>query len=208
MSETWHQHRKQQNRDDIIAAGRQLFFSQGFPGVSVKDVCEQAGVSRVTYYKHFQSIDELVFTVQMQALEHLSENIQINDDPQLSGRDRLHRMLQAWSVYTLQNKADMRFILLFDLHYDAYPPDAKLLNQYKAFIDLKKQTHFLNAPLQAGISDGSLRPDLHVLETGEFIFTAMMGLLQKLSFGDPTKPQTHPISQRMIDMILSSLSPR
>lgn len=184
MNETWHQHRKHQNHEDLIDAGRELFLKHGFPGISVKDVCEQAGVSRVTYYKHFESIEDLVFAVQMRALEHMSDFVQAADatrDSRDDGATRLRRMLEAWSTYAAENKAYMKFILLFDLHYDAYPPEQKLLDRYEAFIRSKKEHHFLNTALEAGIRDGSLRPDLHVYETGEFVFTAMMGLLQKLS---------------------------
>ena len=233
MSETWHQHRKHQNREDLIDAGRELFLQHGFPGISVKDVCERAGVSRVTYYKHFESIEDLVFAVQMRVLEHMSEFVQTMDNPQANGASRLRQMLEAWSVYAAENKASMKFILLFDLHYDAYPPEQKLLDQYETFIRSKKEHHFLNAALEAGIRDGSLRTDLHLYETGEFVFTAMMGLLQKLSLtggvtrtagnasGDAEPETLHAheqvaanplmdaprqsISQRFIDMILSSL---
>jgi len=233
MSETWHQHRKHQNREDLIDAGRELFLRHGFPGIAVKDVCERAGVSRVTYYKHFESIEDLVFAVQMRALEHMSDFVQAADDPQANGISRLRRMLEAWSLYAAENKAYMKFILLFDLHYDAYPPEQKLLDRYETFIRSKKEHHFLNAALEAGIRDGSLRADLDLYETGEFVFTAMMGLLQKLSLargvtrtadnaiGDAEPETLHAheqvaanllmdaprqsISQRFIDMILSSL---
>lgn len=233
MSETWHQHRKHQNHEDLIDAGRELFLRHGFPGIAVKDVCERAGVSRVTYYKHFESIEDLVFAVQMRALEHMSDFVQAADDPQANGISRLRRMLEAWSLYAAENKAYMKFILLFDLHYDAYPPEQKLLDRYETFIRSKKEHHFLNAALETGIRDGSLRADLDLYETGEFVFTAMMGLLQKLSLTrginpasghanesaeaePPHIPEQAPamtfihishqsISKRFIDMILGSL---
>lgn len=231
MSETWHQHRKHRNHEDLIDAGRELFLKHGFPGITVKDVCEQAGVSRVTYYKHFESIEDLVFAVQMRALEHMSDFVQAADDPQADGASRLQRMLEAWSAYAAENKAYMKFILLFDLHYDAYPPERKLLDRYEAFIRSKKEHHFLNAALEAGIRDGSLRTDLHMYETGEFVFTAMMGLLQKLSLTrvngsaadtrtkaetrsvnvevrDDSESPRQEISRRFIDMILGSLRGR
>lgn len=217
MTETWHQHRKQQNREDLIGAGQQLFLERGFPGVAVKDVCELAGVSRVTYYKHFESIEELVFEVQMRALEHMTDFVQAADDSHGDGASRLLRTLEVWSAYAADHKAHMRFILLFDLHYDAYPPERKLQERYQAFIQAKKEQHFLNGPLEAGIHDGSLRSDLHLYDTGEFIFTAMMGLLQKLSLTSESDEREAPapaasaeakhrsISRRFMDMILGSL---
>ncbi len=233
-NETWHRQRKAQNREELIEAARALFMEQDFPRVAIKDVCEQAGISRVTFYKHFQSIDELAFEVQMKALEQMEKWISAADatnedeetqrdgrlpedgtvpEPVLqSGAARLRRMLEAWSVYAASHRGDMRFVLLFDLHYDAYPPEPALTEHYDAHIRGKKEQHFLIGALQAGTRDGSLQPDLDLRETGEFVFTAMMGLLQMLSLPGSKRSEpsgaTERISRRFIDMILRSLEPK
>ncbi|CAM3364864.1 MULTISPECIES: TetR/AcrR family transcriptional regulator [Saccharibacillus] len=243
MSETWHRQRKQHNREELIAAGRALFLKRGFAAVAVKDICEQAGVSRVTFYKHFESIDEVGFEVQMQALAQMAEQVRAAGEqaaadsggsagpigpigpigpggpvealpgerllPAPTGADRLRAMLLAWAAYAACNRDSMKFILLFDLHYDAYPPGDSLRERYGAFIAEQKERHFLNEALSAGIEDGSLRLDLDLRETGEFIFTAMMGLLQKLSLSaeDPYSPDSgsRRIAARFIGLILGSL---
>ena len=231
--DTWHRQRKAHNREELIEAARVLFSEQDFPRVAIKDVCERAGMSRVTFYKHFQSIDELAFEVQMRALERMEKWISAADVPnedeetQLEGRlpesgtvtgpvlrsgaARLRRMLEAWSVYAASHQGDMRFILLFDLHYEAYPPEPALTERYDAHIRSKKEQHFLIGALQAGTRDGSLRPDLDLRETGEFVFIAMMGLLQKLSLPGGERPEpegeAERITRRFIDMILRSLRP-
>ncbi|NGZ76354.1 TetR/AcrR family transcriptional regulator [Saccharibacillus alkalitolerans] len=216
MTETWHQNRKHRNRAELVAAGRTLFLRRAFPGVTVKDVCELAGISRVTYYKHFDSIDELAFEVQMEALEHMENFVKKTaaETRWADGASLLRAMLEAWSLYAARSRDYMKFILLFDLHYDAYPPEKALRERYRTFILEKKERHFLNDALEAGIRDGSLRRDLDLRETGEFIFTAMMGLLQKLSLayvtdddaGHETSDDRHrSISRRLIDTILGSL---
>ncbi len=237
MSETWHRQRKQHNREELIAAGRTLFLKRGFAAVAVKDICEQAGVSRVTFYKHFESIDEVGFEVQMEALAQMAEQVRAAGEqtaaasggsaeaggpggppearpsgrlsPAPTGADRLRAMLLAWAAYAACNRDSMKFILLFDLHYDAYPPGDRLRERYGAFIAEQKERHFLNEALSAGIEDGSLRGDLDLRETGEFIFTAMMGLLQKLSLSaeDPASPDSgsRRIAARFIGLILGSL---
>ncbi|MDO3409986.1 TetR/AcrR family transcriptional regulator [Saccharibacillus sp. CPCC 101409] len=234
MNETWHQYRKQQNREELIAAGRSLFLERGFPNVAVKDVCEQSGVSRVTFYKHFDSLDELIFEVQMEAMEHMANFVRETgrrtaEDPAVpeaqtprapssaagtDGASVLRAMLEAWTLYASVNRGYMKFILLFDLHYDAYPPERALQERYKTFIDERKADHFLNPALEAGLRDGSLHPDLDLKATSEFVFTAMMGLLQKLSLSparremdkeDARGQAEAAISRRFIDMILHSL---
>jgi AcrR family transcriptional regulator len=45
--------RKQSSRDSLLAAATDLFCSKGYARVSVEDIATQAGVSRVTFYRHF-----------------------------------------------------------------------------------------------------------------------------------------------------------
>ena len=45
--------RKQTNRDGLLLAATDLFCEQGYAAVSVEDITSAAGVSRVTFYRHF-----------------------------------------------------------------------------------------------------------------------------------------------------------
>lgn len=46
-------------RDRLIAAGIELFYQRGFQGVGLDQVISHAGVTKTTFYKHFESKDEL-----------------------------------------------------------------------------------------------------------------------------------------------------
>lgn len=45
--------RKQTNRDRLLLAATDLFCQNGYAAVSIEDVTTAAGVSRVTFYRHF-----------------------------------------------------------------------------------------------------------------------------------------------------------
>ena len=45
--------RKQTNRDSLLQAATDLFCQKGYAAVSVEDITTAAGVSRVTFYRHF-----------------------------------------------------------------------------------------------------------------------------------------------------------
>lgn len=47
--------RKQTNRDGLLFAATNLFCQKGYAAVSVEDITTEAGVSRVTFYRHFPS---------------------------------------------------------------------------------------------------------------------------------------------------------
>jgi AcrR family transcriptional regulator len=47
-------------RDRLIAAGIELFYRHGFGAVGIDQVVDKAGVTKTTFYKHFESKDDLM----------------------------------------------------------------------------------------------------------------------------------------------------
>ncbi|WP_042203186.1 TetR/AcrR family transcriptional regulator [Paenibacillus camerounensis] len=180
MTDNWHMNLKNKNREDLIAAAKELFIKESFLKVNVKDICSLAGISRVTFYKHFQTMDELVFEVQVEILENMTGSIHKASSAGMSGKEQLILMLNAWIEYAAAYPGYIRFILLFDLHYEAYETDPALKAKYEAFISREKEQHFLLHALETGMNDHSLRKDPAPLEIAQFIFTSMIALLQKI----------------------------
>lgn len=48
---------------DAMAAGRRLFWKHGFKRVTVEEICKEAGVSKMTFYRFFPNKLELAKTV-------------------------------------------------------------------------------------------------------------------------------------------------
>jgi AcrR family transcriptional regulator len=74
-------------RDRILAAATEYFYSQGIRAVSADRLIAAAGVSKVTFYRHFPSKDDLVVAylegraeVERQALEQLRAQTGNADD--------------------------------------------------------------------------------------------------------------------------------
>lgn len=55
----FHQKRKQHSRERLLAAATAQFGVRGYVAVSVEDIATAAGVSRVTFYRHFSGKEEL-----------------------------------------------------------------------------------------------------------------------------------------------------
>lgn len=47
-------------RERLVSAATELFYAQGIRAVSVDKVIDRAGTTKVTFYRHFQSKDDLV----------------------------------------------------------------------------------------------------------------------------------------------------
>jgi AcrR family transcriptional regulator len=208
MTENWHKKVKNKNREELIAAGKKLFMNQSFLSVNIKDVCDMASVSRVTFYKHFQSMDELIFEVQMELLGSMTEFVAGAPSTKMNGREKLASMLHAWVEFACQYPQYIKFIILFDLHYEAYDSNQGLTERYENFVRGEKERHFLIDALESGIQDGSLKPDIEPLDTAHFIFTTMMGLLQKLSLTpkNENSSKNAEIPSRFVNMLVQYLS--
>ncbi len=49
-----------QKLEQIIRTGKNLFWKYGIKRVTVEEICREAGVSKMTFYKHFRNKTELV----------------------------------------------------------------------------------------------------------------------------------------------------
>ncbi|RAI85878.1 MULTISPECIES: TetR/AcrR family transcriptional regulator [Paenibacillus] len=204
MNENWHQQIKNQHRDDLIEAGKELFLKYGLLQVKIKDVCTKAELSRVTFYKHFQSMDELLLTVQMQLVEKLTDHVRHAAIPNENGREQLAAMLNAW-VHFAQNHPDhIRFIQLFDINYEVYDFHPELREVYDRFTHNGKENHFLLGALTTGIADGSIQNPSPPLKLAQFIFTVMMGMLQKMvtSRSNDLYPPDDQMTEQLVHMLL------
>ncbi|MEK4072941.1 TetR/AcrR family transcriptional regulator [Paenibacillus sp. FSL M7-0656] len=168
------------HRDDLIAAGKELFLKYGLLQVKIKDVCTKAELSRVTFYKHFQSMDELLLAIQMQLIEHLTDEVSRASTKDLNGREQLTVMLNAWVVYAENHPDYIRFIQLFDINYEMYDFSPELREEYDKFNQNGKENHFLMDALSQGVVDGSIKNPSPPLDLAQFIFTTMMGMLQRM----------------------------
>lgn len=52
-----------QKKKQIVETGRRLFERFGMRRVSIEEICREAGVSKVTYYKHFKNKQALVLHI-------------------------------------------------------------------------------------------------------------------------------------------------
>lgn len=210
MTENWHQKYKNQNRIALIAAAKELFLKQSFLSTSVKDICSAAGISRVTFYKHFQSMNELVMEVLVEILEEMTRFVKSSADQEMNGRQKLVCMLDAWVRYASEQPSSIKFIVLFDLHFEAADVSDSFKDYYSSLIKRGKEEHFLLDALKDGVADGTLKAKMDLLQTAQFIFVAMMGLLQKISLAPEEEGVTHQndllIINRFVDMLVQHVS--
>ena len=87
---------KGQTKDKIISASWELFSRQGYDSTTIDDIISLAGISRGTFYHHFSSKEELLFT-----MAHLfDESYESWETSLSSGMDAREKLL-SFTRYSL-----------------------------------------------------------------------------------------------------------
>lgn len=182
MNNNWHLNISNKNREEIIIAGKKLFIENNFHNIKITDICTLAEISRVTFYKNFKTIDELIFEVQINILNNMMQFIKDRSNFTVSGKESIKTVLYAWVDFAKEHKEEMKFIVSFDLYYSSYDLNEELKLKYKKFTNEDYNRSLLKSALDKGIKDGSLKKIIDPLKTGMYIYQTVMGLLQRMSY--------------------------
>lgn len=79
-----------ETRDRILGAIRALLASEGLEGVTIKAVCEQAGVQTGSFYNLFESKEEAILEVIREAIDA------VDPDPAHAGTDTVADLTHAY----------------------------------------------------------------------------------------------------------------
>jgi AcrR family transcriptional regulator len=84
-------------RIQILSTGKELFWKFGFKRVTIEEICREAGVSKMTFYKFFPNKLELASTILDQLFDESIANIQKIRDEHVSADITFKKMLQLKS---------------------------------------------------------------------------------------------------------------
>ncbi|SCJ19904.1 MULTISPECIES: TetR/AcrR family transcriptional regulator [unclassified Clostridium] len=182
MELTWEEQLEQQRqarRSEIIETARTLFLKMDLNGVSMKDIAANSGISRVTLYKYFKSIDEVAFEVQMQVLGSLFDYVASVDDSTLDGLVRMRNHLDAWIDFYQKHTNYFCFVGLFDHYYRERYPSEDLQNRYRNFF--KKGRNIRRDMIESGIQQGLIRPEVDAKDAAVTFTNIFLGLCVRLA---------------------------
>lgn len=100
-----------QNMENILLTGRDLFMKYGIKSVSMDDLARELGMSKRTLYKHFSSKKELVKKI---VFHHTEEEESMMQSIQALNVDAIQEMLLI-SDYIQKLTTQMKPTILYDL---------------------------------------------------------------------------------------------
>jgi AcrR family transcriptional regulator len=81
-------------RKSLIHTAKDLFFKYGIKRVTVEEICQEANVSKMTFYKHFKNKNELVKTMIIQMTDDALEKYRSLMDSDVPFEEKVRETIQ------------------------------------------------------------------------------------------------------------------
>lgn len=188
---------KNKKKQSIIKTSRDLFMRYGIKRVTVEEICETAGVSKMTFYKHFKNkLDLALFILNREVEEGVNryKRIMDQDIPYSEKAKEIIRM-------KLESSEDVSQEMLQDLLSSSIPEVAALMSE----ISRKNFELFFNDMITAQ-NKGEIRQDINP----HFIIH-MLGLMQDMASDDKVLSMyesTRALTSEIINFFFYGILPR
>lgn len=181
MKENWEKAldiQRSARRTEIIDAATKLFLERDLPGVSMMDIAKKVGISRVTLYKYYDSIDEIAFEVQMNIL---SEIRQVSIEAAKTGENAIEKirnvLMAQYGLYRKKTEYYM-YIGLFDHYYRNKYPTKELEERYTQF---NCGCPPMDKLFDEGIKEGLIRSDIDANELHNMVGNSFISLTERMA---------------------------
>ncbi len=116
-----------QKRKKTIAVGRELFWKYGFKRVTIEEICTEAKVSKMTYYKFFSNKMELIKTILDELFNESISSYKKIMDSDIPFSEKISRQIEM----KMEGTADMSNEFANDLVLHAEPELLELYTRKK-----------------------------------------------------------------------------
>jgi AcrR family transcriptional regulator len=149
-------------RDRLIDRAIDLFYTHGFNAVGLDRIIEEVGVTKTTFYKHFESNDDLMVQAvrkrdawEMEALKRAVQRV--------SGIDPRAQLLGVFDVlHEWFNAPDFKGCIFINTASE-FPNPNDPIHQAAADHKRKSRTWFRDLARQAGAQDAETFADLYTI---------------------------------------------
>jgi len=181
-------------KQDIIQVAAARMNQVGIRSVSVDDICHELGISKKTFYVHFNSKDALI-----EALLHINEEkLQSNLNAMVKRKTVVQAMKDWMAIAKTANQSDDETRpMMYDLK--KYYPDVVEKHE-KAIRTILQQ--FLVVFLQKGIDEHIFRAEIDVELSAMLFIDVHKSLIYKANKLRLTKERLHQIGKHSMDILL------
>ncbi|MDD2228174.1 MAG: TetR/AcrR family transcriptional regulator [Candidatus Cloacimonetes bacterium] len=144
----------------LLGTAFQLFLKHGFKRVSVEEICREATVSKVTFYRHYKSKEELISFIISSWVDKIMKDINTIMDSKQSIKDKFDKIATAKQEFSHNMGEEMlRSIILFPSAMQHMEELGKLI--WQKLSNLLEQEQKM----------GNINPKLDVKKTVKFLIS-------------------------------------
>ncbi|MCG8475864.1 MAG: TetR/AcrR family transcriptional regulator [Cytophagales bacterium] len=154
------------SEEKILRAAKELIWAQGLRKVSVEEICERAGVSKMTFYRKFENKEKLALLVFQKHVERSIAEYRSFMDARISFSEKMESFVR----FKLREASQASKALLQDVVSEKFPA----LQAYNGKISKENEEMFLS-DLRAAQERGEIRKEIRL----EFVQDVLHFLQEK-----------------------------
>jgi AcrR family transcriptional regulator len=175
-------------REHLLETAKTLFWKHGIKRISIEEICQASGISKMTYYKHFKDKTDIVRSIlEMLARESFDEYDVIMQSP-----GPYSEKVKAIIQMKLDQTQAVTQEFLTDVYRVPDPEIRELVERFMAESIRRMERDFGQAQ-----RDGQLRPGIHP----EFIMYFINKIMEMSN--DAALQRIYPTPQAMIKELLN-----
>ncbi len=114
----------EERKKAVIDSAKKLFLEKGLNNVTMNDIMLEAGLSKATMYRYYESIDPIAFEVEYEMLQEIFADLKLIEMAGKSGGEAMKDILLTMVDKFIDHIKAYRYISMFDFLYsDQYPND-------------------------------------------------------------------------------------
>ena len=152
----------------IIEAARNLIAAKGMDGVTIDAIAEEVGLTEGAIYRHFASKHQILSLLVDDIERNLLDTVESAQTEGASAVDSLEHILEA-HLSDVEGHRAVSFVVIAEaMGFDGTTLAPKVSLMFTRYLEL------IQAVLDRGIREGSIRPDINVNAAA----TTFFGLIQ------------------------------
>jgi len=163
-------------REDIINAAEKVFFLKGYQPSTMDEVAKIAEYSKKTLYSYFQSKEQLLQAIIFRAFYTLNKmiNTELDEKTNLTGLAKLKLLGKTFIQFTTRYPHYFETLVL----YNSSKSELSEEDDYKkaSYNEGEITLGYLVKIIKEGVSDNSIRNDLHIEKTAFVLYANIIGV--------------------------------
>lgn len=124
----------EERKKEVIDTAKKLFLEKGLNNVTMNDIMNEAGLSKATMYRYYDSIHPIAFEVEYEMMQEIFSDLKLIDITNRNGGEAIKEILLTMVDRFIYHIKAYRYISMFDFLYaDQYPND-NLSQEYNKVI--------------------------------------------------------------------------